>query len=145
MTAREPLLSSGLRDRQLASNDLENSNTSTGHAPRPSAATRTRPMPTTAVTAAPSGLGLRDDRRNMAVTYAPSHERHIETCVLNPYTTCRRSLELRRIHPREALEAVRSSGVSAVPTRSLRRHELLPARSASASSEVIALDREPTL
>ena len=64
MPTGEPVLGSGLGDRQLLGDDFEDGNTSTGHAPRLSAAPRTSTIPAIAAAASPYGLGLRDDRRH---------------------------------------------------------------------------------
>ena len=63
MPAGEPVLGSSSSHRQLLRNDFENSNTGTGHA-RDSPPTPGQARPAIAATASPSGLRLRDDRRN---------------------------------------------------------------------------------
>jgi hypothetical protein len=75
MAAREPLLSSGLCDRQLARGDVENSNTGTGHArdcqPTPGQArTGDRRCGTRSARASATNAGLDE-------TYVPTHERPI--------------------------------------------------------------------
>ena len=76
MPAGEPVLGSGLGDRQLLGDDLEDSNASTRH-PRTVRPPPDDPAPAIAAAASPYGLGLRDDRRNpltLGVTYVPTHQ-----------------------------------------------------------------------
>jgi hypothetical protein len=102
MPAGEPVLGSGLGDRQLLGDNFENSNASTGHprtlAPSPDT------IPAIAAPAQPYGLSLHHDRRQ-TLNPSPNQVRPMsrltsdlspETYLLNPDTPLIRFWKLGR-------------------------------------------------